>query len=362
MNIHKNRTTRSLALLMVLASVFGNSQTARSVSVKNLAGLPATQGTCELQQHAKSCRGGATREEAVQLLRNCRADLHRPDEACGGTKTSSRRAQVKHPKITGKQLMECLIPGCTSGSSFEIKKPYRSLFFDNKENSGYTGKVEIGLSKTVWLHDQGQERVALLAEFKALEDIFTVSGSVVVLALFKVNGSKPQLIDAVDVANDRFVDFASPFLLNYKEGSDALIIQNSHSNAGESYLILDAVALVDNKLRELCSAVPNLYSGRTATASIDQDGKYVVSAARGGNGLANGKQTASNGSLKPISFVVTATAKTYDSDDSEKVLSSRRKIFAIPLHPARKIYATNKNDKQLKALAAFIAKAGFADR
>ncbi len=94
----------------------------------------------------------------------------------------------------------------------------------------------------------GRDRTVLLLDFGPAQD--NASGFVV-LALFDVTG-KPRLLDAADIAFDRWTAFAEPARLPVGEGDDLLVTRSTHFNSSQGYattaLILlrgDRFALVD---------------------------------------------------------------------------------------------------------------------
>ena len=94
----------------------------------------------------------------------------------------------------------------------------------------------------------GRDRTVLLLDFGPAQD--SASGFVV-LALFDVTG-EPRLLDAADIAFDRWTAFAEPVRLPVGEGDDLLVTRSTHFNSSQGYattaLILlrgDRFALVD---------------------------------------------------------------------------------------------------------------------
>ena len=94
----------------------------------------------------------------------------------------------------------------------------------------------------------GRDRTVLLLDFGPAQD--SASGFVV-LALFDVTG-EPRLLDAADIAFDRWTAFAEPVRLPVGEGDDLLVTRSTHFNSSQGYattaLIFlrgDRFALVD---------------------------------------------------------------------------------------------------------------------
>jgi len=139
-----------------------------------------------------------------------------------------------------------------------------------------------------------------------------------------------------------------PPLLPYSGDSEALMISNTHSNAGESYESIQAVALQGTKLVSLCSGVGDLYSARSTDRSIEERGRYVL-----------GKNTGPG--PRPMFFVATVTFNKYDPDDPEKMLSSSRKVFKIPLRYKNGKYTADEHDRTMRAYRNFLKSTGLGN-
>ncbi|MBS1999559.1 MAG: hypothetical protein JSS86_24705 [Cyanobacteria bacterium SZAS LIN-2] len=261
-----------------------------------------------------------------------------------------RPAEAKGDQLRRAELRDCssdramkLLRGLLNQDKdghFSFKRPLRDAFYADPKEEGYSGRVDLESATTLKLKCSGKQRLGLLATFKALDDKTTIGDELLLLAVFKNAGGKEQLIDAVNVQTDRFASLYMPPLLPYKDDSDALIISNTHSNAGESYEALYPVALQGNRLVALCPNFGEFYSGRSATKSLQEQAKYSL-------GKSNGPGP------RPLYFVNTVTVQTMDPDDSDKVLSSKRKVFRIPLRYKNGRYFVDKHDKTMRAFTAF---------
>ncbi|MBS2003212.1 MAG: hypothetical protein JST44_16990 [Cyanobacteria bacterium SZAS LIN-5] len=265
-------------------------------------------------------------------------------------KIVSSARQKHHSAIATEPLVSCITPGITANKVVEITKPFRVLDQSADEpDPGYTGKAEFVDAQARQILVGGKPAIALLATYNATEESSRIGGQVVVLAFFRTVSGKPILMDAVDVATDRFCGFTDNPVLRYKSDNDALVIENSHFNSSENYCALTPVALVKNRLVELVKDVPTLYNAKSAGSSMVEEAKFVL-----------GKQRSSSSSaLIPLSMSIKVICKTYDQDNGEKVLSSKQKTFLIPFRMHSNTYSVNLKSKQLTALQDFVKKNGF---
>lgn len=90
----------------------------------------------------------------------------------------------------------------------------------------------------------GRDRMALLLDFGAAQH--SASGFVV-LAIFDVAG-EPRLLDAADVAFDRWTSFAEPVRLPVGTGDDLLVTQSTHFNSSQGYATAALILLRDDRL------------------------------------------------------------------------------------------------------------------
>jgi hypothetical protein len=174
-----------------------------------------------------------------------------------------------------------------------------------------------------------------------------VGNQVVVLAFFRMRAGKPVLIDAVDVSADRFTCFFDQSLLRYKDGSDAVVVDNNHFNSSENFSALTPVALINNRLTELVKDVPILYNCRNANAFMIERGKLIVAAKQAAVGP------------RQLSMSIKVECKHYDDSDSEKVTATERKTFVIPFRLRGTTYSVNPKGKQLAQLESFVKRSGF---
>jgi len=243
-------------------------------------------------------------------------------------------------------LKEVAVQG--KDGKFQFNKPLADVFYPTPDSMGYTGAAEFISASTLSLKCQGKRRLVLLASFKALDDTSIIGGEITVLAIYKTVGGKPKLITAANVQDDRFTFIGKPPLLPYSGDSEALMISNTHSNAGESYESIHPVALQGTKLVSLCEGVGEVYCGRSTDSSIEEKGRYLL-----------GKNTGTG--AKSISFESTVTFNKYDPDDHEKMLSSSRKVFKIPLRFKNGKYTADAHDRTMRAYRSFLKSTGLGN-
>lgn len=105
----------------------------------------------------------------------------------------------------------------------------------------------------------GRERLALLADLGTASDS---AEGVAVLALYDVSGS-PALLDAANVAFDRYTSPREPALLRVGEGDDLLVYSSGHHNSSQSYVTTGLVLARDDRL-ELVDSVFTFDDGTCA--------------------------------------------------------------------------------------------------
>ncbi|MBX3074146.1 hypothetical protein KF913_09470 [Candidatus Obscuribacterales bacterium] len=315
--------------------------------------------------HAVSVRAGSlTVESHVASANprsasvNPRSALAKPHSASGKTRLQPARSRLESARagrlknkvvIPTSDLVKCVTPDIGDDKLGNLKEPFRQLFFpEDAPGTGYTGKVELSMTSVKQILVDGKPVIAFLGTYRTLEESSAIGNEVNVLAFFQIKAGKPVLIDAVDVSQDRFCGFATNPLLRYKAGTDAIVIANTHFNSGENFCILSPVALVDNKLTELCKDVPLLYGVRNGTAQMSQMGTFVT-----------GKPDKSV--LLPLTFAIEITCERFDPELSDKIISTEKRSFLVPFQRLKDRYVGVKNAKATKALNAFVDKIGFGD-
>jgi len=251
------------------------------------------------------------------------------------------------PKPSTFELAKCLTPNIKPDMTVSIDKPFRDFCSKSPSTKGFTGKVRVFHVDTQWIRNNGKPIMYVLAEYGNAGDTIHISGTLSVLALVRMNGKKPELIDAMNVRCDKFTYFGSPGAFLYKPGCDALSIENSHFTESQKVGFLTAFALIDGKLTKLCEGVPNVNAIRTATAGVEQWGHFAVD-----YGKAKGPFD--------IYYEVRVLRKKFDPRDSLKDLSAETKTFRIPLLQKGKTYVADRKSKVFQDYKTFIETSGVA--
>jgi hypothetical protein len=106
--------------------------------------------------------------------------------------------------------------------------------------------ITFGSLDTLLVRDNGKKRLLVLTM-----DSSGSAGFMAVLAAFDDTQKTPKLLDAMDVGADRLNSFGDPARLPLSLGTDAVVIDSSHFNSGESYVINTGYAFDGSKLRKV---------------------------------------------------------------------------------------------------------------
>ena len=174
----------------------------------------------------------------VALLRMLPIALALLVAAAGG----ARSQQVAHPEATD------LLPGAaerTYGGLARLVSPAGVRHIGGADMAGSL-PLSPGVKRIAALpvRSGGQERTALLLDFGESDD--GVSGFVV-LALFDTGG-EARLLDAANVAFDRYTAFADPARLAAGVGDDLLAIRSTHFNSYQGYATTALILLRDGRI------------------------------------------------------------------------------------------------------------------
>lgn len=149
-------------------------------------------------------------------------------------------------------LIQFVMPGiAVSGNTYsEGRQPtgIRRLEGGVDGDIGLAPSGSLGL-QAVPLRSGGRERLALLIDFGMTE----YTAGYALLALFDIEG-EPRLLDAADVARDRWTSFMDPVRLSIGASDDLLLTQSTHHNSSQSYLSASLI-LVRNDRFELVDTI-----------------------------------------------------------------------------------------------------------
>lgn len=162
-------------------------------------------------------------------------------------------------------LLQLVMPGITvNGTTYSGGHPIgiRQLDGPGEENvePAPTGQLKL---IAVPVRSGGMDRMALLIDFGDAEH----SIGVALLALYDIAGEL-RLLDAANVAFDRWTSFLDPVRLSVSSSDDLLVTQSTHSNSSQHYAIA-ALILVRNDRFELVDTIVSL-SDRDCTFERSQ--------------------------------------------------------------------------------------------
>src|SRR5262249_32364672 len=120
-------------------------------------------------------------------------------------------------------------------------------------------------------------------------------GGETLLALFRL-ASKPRLLDVVDVRRDRETYFWKMLRAPHR---DSVIVNATHLNAGEEYVLLDLIEVDKDKFVESKVEFPKIYSSNSGSSSITEEPTLMP---------------LKNANLPAAIFSVKVTAKLKNSD------------------------------------------------
>lgn len=149
-------------------------------------------------------------------------------------------------------LLQLVMPGISvSGGAYSEARQPTGIRHIGGWVDGDIGLAPAGLLKlqAVPLRSGGRQRMALLIDFGTTE--FSVGYAI--LGLFDIEG-EPTLLDAADVARDRWTSFMDPVRLSVGAGDDLLVIQSTHHNSSQAYTAVSMI-LVRNSRFELVDTI-----------------------------------------------------------------------------------------------------------
>lgn len=115
------------------------------------------------------------------------------------------------------------------------------------EDSGGEPPESAGLSDVEALPVQsaGRDRLLLLIDLGSSSDS---AEGYAVLALYDLTGA-PKLLDAANVAVDRFTSFREPARVAIADGDDAFLTSSLHFNSSQGYMISPLMMIRDDRLQ-----------------------------------------------------------------------------------------------------------------
>jgi len=143
--------------------------------------------------------------------------------------------------------------------------------FGDYKGRVYEGEMQINSAESLWVKNNGKRQILLLIDVSSSNGQPEFQwGDLNVLALFDVDG-EPKLIDAKDVQADRFVFFSEEQpILNLDTKSDAFLVINHHFNAGEGFVNLSLIGVVNNRLKIVLDSIPTLMNVEGCSIGCDE--------------------------------------------------------------------------------------------
>lgn len=156
--------------------------------------------------------------------------------------------------VTFADLIRLVAPGITAnGEATSGDGAINARHVGGEEWSFEPKAIELLTFAAVPARSGGLERVVLLLDFGEARNS---AAGFVVLALFDVAG-EPRLLDAANVAFDRWTSFAEPVRLPVGEGGDLLVTQSTHFNSSQGYATAALILLRDDRF-ELVDRISTL--------------------------------------------------------------------------------------------------------
>lgn len=143
-------------------------------------------------------------------------------------------------------LVRLVVPGIDGGSATASGSGVIDVrHIDGADVSGPESvSIETLRIAAIPVRSAGLDRVALLLDLGETEDDVS---NFVILALFDV-ADEPRLLDAANVAFDRYTSFLEPALLPVGIGDDLLAIRSTHFNSSQSYATTVLILARDDRL------------------------------------------------------------------------------------------------------------------
>ncbi|TPM36226.1 hypothetical protein [Mesorhizobium sp. B2-3-4] len=160
-----------------------------------------------------------------------------------------------HADTTYADLVRMVVPDLTAKDDYYVgSSPIEMRHIAGPENDSSPPEATSIFNPTVLsIKAGGKDRLAMLVDLGESPDS---AEGYAVLALYDLT-SKPKLLDAVNVATDRFTFFRHPAKLSLGAGDDALMISSTHFNSSQGYMSTPVI-LVRNDRFELIDIIYTL--------------------------------------------------------------------------------------------------------
>jgi hypothetical protein len=118
------------------------------------------------------------------------------------------------------------------------------------------GDFKIDSLEAIQVRDPRGPRLVIELDIATDDDTGDVgfAGAAGIVAAFQISPSL-RLLDALEVKTDRFTGFDEPALVPISENQSAFLISNSHSNSEQSYQLISAFFMANNRLQPVFTTV-----------------------------------------------------------------------------------------------------------
>ncbi|RUW96878.1 hypothetical protein EN851_29910 [Mesorhizobium sp. M8A.F.Ca.ET.208.01.1.1] len=245
-----------------------------------------------------------------------------------------------HAGTTYADLIRMVIPDLTAKGDYYVgSSPIEMRHIAGPDNDSSPPEAPSVFSAGVLgIKAGGKERLAMLFDLGESPDS---AEGYAVLALYDLTG-KPRLLDAVNVATDRFTFFRHPGKLSLGASDDALMISSTHFNSNQGYMSTPLILVRDDRF-ELIDLIntfdENVCSYRRSqdlTFQAVSDGQpYAAIKATITDKTAPGEETCDEPAPKAVSNDISVTYRwdkktagyVADSDAFEKLAADNEKRF-----------------------------------
>lgn len=174
----------------------------------------------------------------------------------------------KNSKITYFELLRMVFPDLDKDGNARQTSEIR-VGIDTDETRPYEEKMKIFIVRKNLVNTENGSRLILIIKAVSDEQNEFPWGELNVIALFS-NGSKPNLLDAVEVSGDRENLYWGELQIHPKLSLS--VFEYKHHNAGENYDAFSFFYAENNKIRETLKVFPYLYYGRVCQTEISETG------------------------------------------------------------------------------------------
>ena len=176
----------------------------------------------------------------------------------------------RNSKITYLDLLRQIFPNIEKDGTAHNTAEIRTRV-DSDETESYEQTMKILSAQPNWIGTEKGQRLLLTIKVEGGELNDFMWGELNLIALYK-GGTKPQLLDVVDVSADRENYYWGELRVNPK--MNLTVYHFSHLNAGEDFHAYSFFYPENDKIQETLKEFPLLYSGSSCQTRIEETGKF----------------------------------------------------------------------------------------